>query len=154
MHIRDFEKVMCSIVHLHLGVHYKTTDSEDYGTLEAITEHYNKHGALMVWNGASDNTIFSAPEFNWVFRAWHDWHHIRMQAAFDTDGERAVAMAQIDDVLRYVDDTELALYMIMLIQAEVNGQVDHLNTTGSFVEDQRSFTVNYVRCKYNRFINI
>lgn len=153
MDMIKFENAMIDIIG-QLGVEYDTTDSEDYGTLKAITDYYNSNRRLMVWTGGSDNTIFSTPEFNWMFRAWHDHHHVKHQHEFTTKGERLVCDEQIKDVLRYVENLELQEFMIMILNAEINGQVEEFNKTGGFVDDQKQFTVEYIQKTYDKTITL
>lgn len=64
-------------------------------SLEALNGQIAQRGRLVVYSGASDNTIFGAPEINHDFRAWHDWTHWRHQLPFTPEGEQQVAELQI-----------------------------------------------------------
>lgn len=146
--MKDFEKAMVEILDAR-GIKFTTTNSTHFGTLPSITRHYLCTGELMVWNGASDQTIFSTEYLNCAFRAWHDFHHVDMQHPFTKLGEAAVCEAQMRDVREYVDNEELQRYMCMLLDAEINGQVGVFLDTGTFVEDQRTFAVQYINDKYS-----
>ena len=54
-------------------------------------------GVLLVWMGASDDTIWGSPYNNWMARVWHDCVHLKLGADFDAYGERDVAMYQAHD---------------------------------------------------------
>lgn len=86
---------------------------------------------IPVWSGKSARTIWSTPEANWLFRAWHDSHHILLGAEFDSTGELRVARhacAQISG------KPERAI-----LWAELWGQVCYYNAHGAFPENQRAF---------------
>ena len=155
--IKDFENAMRKIVFAKLKIKYTVTDSEEYGTLEAITNYSNDNeGRLMIWKGASDETIFSRPAYNWMFRAWHDHHHVKRQYAFNEQGEYDVFKEQVKDVDTYIRplDEALADYMIMLLDAEVNGQVQAFLKDGAFISDQKQFAIDFVSKKYNKRISV
>jgi hypothetical protein len=79
----------------------------------------------------SDNTIWEKSWMNWLARAWHDWHHLELNAEFDAEGETRVAhyaMSKIDG-----DDARKVLW------AELYGQVKYHATYGVFPTEQRRF---------------
>ena len=43
--------------------------------------------ATVIWPGASERTIYGAPEVNWAFRAWHDSVHLARECDFSRAGE-------------------------------------------------------------------
>lgn len=92
---------------------------------------------LPVWSGASDRTIWSRPEVNYLFRAWHDSHHILLSAGFDPRGELAVA-DHADTLIK--GRAERAI-----LRAEVWGQVAYHVLHGVFPDDQRGFVRDCIR---------
>lgn len=109
-------------------------------TLESLTEHVNATGRMLVWNGASDATIFADPEVNWAFRAWHDWHHWNGQHAFNREGELACLAAQQADVIKVYGPGPLSDLFCRLLECEIAGQLDYEETHGEFPADQVDFT--------------
>lgn len=120
------------------GIDY--TDDEGYDTLENITKYYNDTHRLMIWQGASDNTIFGDPKVNLLFRAWHDYEHIVNQFPFTTEGESMTAFKQIAQLPQEWGFEQ------RLILTEVIGQVlyNHYHN-GAFPVDQRRFAVGYMQ---------
>src|SRR4051812_40780351 len=76
-----------------LKISYTVQDNAP-STLRDIVQAYQASKRLVVWSGASDNTIYGDASVNWVFRAWHDYTHIMLNAEFTDLGERLVAMEQ------------------------------------------------------------
>lgn len=92
---------------------------------------------LVVWAGASENTIYGDARVNWTFRAWYDSLHIKLGADFSLEGEIRVAIEQC----RLIDSDFLA----QLILAEVIGQAEYFFTHNSFPENQREFILSYLK---------
>ena len=78
----------------------------------------------------SEETIWSSPEANYLFRAWHDATHYNLGAELDIDGERAVAEAQC----RFFTGTNREI-----LWAETFGQVEYFKRWGVFPKWQRDF---------------
>jgi hypothetical protein len=113
-------------------------------TLEALKDHVSKTGRMLVYNWASDQTIFADPEVNWAFRAWHDWTHIQVDGAFNVEGEVKVAKRQIEDLTKVYGPGKATDRFAQLIWAEVMGQVLYAdNHGGDFPVDQRAFYAAY-----------
>lgn len=109
-------------------------------SLEALREHAKKTGRMLVYNWASDDTIFGDPEVNWAFRAWHDWTHLQVNGAFDIPGEISVATRQIEDLTKVYGHGKQTDEFSKLIWAEVMGQVFYAgHHNGAFPNDQRAF---------------
>lgn len=109
------------------------------GQAAARAEGFSEAPATLipVWSGASRLTIWSAPAVNWIFRAWHDYHHILLDAPFDVDGERRVARASAKGI---EGEAERAI-----LYAEGFGQVLYHAQHGAFPHDQRRFVVDCIR---------
>jgi len=94
---------------------------------------------LVVWAGASDNTIYGDASVNHAFRAWHDGLHLKLNAPFTFDGEKTVGLEQA----RLIGGDTMGL----IIMAEVIGQVEYLNKYGMFPVDQNRFLASYLKGK-------
>ena len=111
-------------------------------TLEELNDHIAKTGRMMVWDGASDRTIFDDAEVNYAFRAWHDWHHWRHQFSFDVEGETSACESQIAQLKEVYGDNAITQRWAKIIRAEVIGQAEHFHKHGQFPADQMEFTRN------------
>lgn len=120
-----------------------SSDAPD--TLEALRKHYKKTGRILVWNGASDRTIFGDPEVNFAFRAWHDYTHLKISAPFDRPGETAVALVQTADMYQRMGYCNNSRRYARIIDAEIVGQLRHQETFGEFPEDQLGFVQAYLK---------
>ena len=109
-----------------------TTDAPDsLARLQHATEMRDGVLLIPVWTGASDRTIWSGPEANYLFRAWHDSHHLRLGAEFTREGERLVADLALSEVSGVLERA--------LLWAETEGQQEHYARWGEFPGDQRGF---------------
>lgn len=106
------------------------TVSDAVVPLDDVVRHYNETRSLIVWSGGSDKAIFDK-ESNWLFRAWHDWAHIRSMIGFTPRQECDAALFQ----MREVQSSAFA----RLVWIEVAEQALHLERTGQFVDDQIAF---------------
>lgn len=114
----------------------------DYDSLVA---HYDRTGRVLVWNGASDKTIFDDSEVNHAFRAWHDSKHITGKLPFTKAGECGALKRQQADV-RTLYDGETAEYFCQLLDAEIYGQFCYNELYGGFPVDQIGFARAYIEC--------
>lgn len=96
------------------------------------------NGSLVipVWSGASERTIWSSPEVNYLFRALHDSHHLETGYGFDLEGERALAEHACALIEGERDRS--------ILWAEVWGQVRYQQENGRFPVDQRAFVCAYI----------
>ncbi len=113
-------------------------------SLESLTAHINAKKRMIVWNGASETSIFADSEINYAFRAWHDWCHWKGQFPFNEAGEREVFNMQSDHIRLFFGDTPESREFIKLLHIEVIAQGDHFRATGEFPHDQMAFTRNYL----------
>lgn len=117
-----------------LGLTFEVRDDAP-NTFEALKAQCpGRH--LIVWSGGSDNTVWSSPQVNYAFRAWHDYIHVQYGIPFTLEGEREVARIQC---------RSLSALGQALIQAEVEDQAEHFIKTGEFVADQRAFVLAKLR---------
>lgn len=92
---------------------------------------------LVVWDGASDATIYGDARVNHAFRAWHDLHHWRYGFTFDLAGEIAACASQcaeLRDAFPCVPQAALDL-----IHREIVGQAEYFAAHGMFPADQGAF---------------
>lgn len=98
-----------------------------------------KQGDLFpVFDGGSEFTVFSNPESNFLFRAWHDLIHIELLAPFTLEGEMAVAREQIRQAGLHGELADV-------LWADVVGQTQYFKTHGEFPVDQRSFVIQSLK---------
>src|SRR6266404_7507313 len=91
----------------------------------------------IIWSGASDQTIYPVPQFNWLFRAHHDALHLAHKMGFTLAEEieltkRGIAQLHLDtqpDVAR--------LYWLDNV-----GQQLHYYRHGQFPVDQQAFIIS------------
>ena len=112
-------------------------------TLEGITARAAS-GCFVVWDGASDKTIFSMPRANHSFRAWHDRAHVMLQAPLNREGEQAVLELQTRELRALFGDTPEADFAARVLYAEIRGQFDYEAANGRFPENQRAFVLAYL----------
>lgn len=113
-------------------------------TFEDLMAHIERTGRMLVWDGASDRTIFGSPEVNHAFRAWHDWAHWRFRLPFTPEGERAACAVQQDHMRRLYGDNALSRWFCALLEAEIIGQIEYHTAHGDFPVDQRAFVVDWL----------
>jgi len=103
-------------------------------TFERLVRSSNS--GLVVWAGASDNTIYGDASVNHAFRAWHDSLHLKLNSDFTLQGELVVAMEQARIIGgQYAD----------IIMAEIKGQAEYLTKHGQFPTNQLEFMRNYLK---------
>lgn len=119
--------------------------SDAPNTFEDLSAHVANTGRMLVWNGASDQTIFADDEVNFAFRAWHDFCHLAGNFPFTPEGELKAALMQIDHIRAIYGHTAEADYMATLVWAEVVGQVQY-NTyhDGAFPANQAAFVKHFL----------
>lgn len=92
---------------------------------------------LIVWPGASERTVYGAPQVNWGFRAWHDAMHLKLSAPFTPEGEREVCRVQMASC----GSDALA----RILHAEIVGQLEYQAVHGAFPSDQIEFVQSYLK---------
>lgn len=99
----------------------------------------NRTASLVVWSGASEQTIYGDPTVNHAARAWHDSLHLKLGADFTVIGETRVAIEQC----RLIGSDQYA----DILWSEIVGQVEYFEKHGSFPIDQVEFIRNYLKGK-------
>ena len=110
-------------------------------TLQELQDHINTTGRMLVWNGASDKTIYACPETNWAWRAWHDWCHYTFDLEFDKDGERTACEIQKRHIQLTYGPRPQAKLFCNLIEFEIMSQFEYKEVFGNFPEDQMALAV-------------
>ena len=125
-----------------------TPDESLCDTLDKVTAHYERTGKILVWSGASDNTIFAKPETNHRFRAWHDWIHVVNKLPFDYAGEmKALAIHKAHVHLMWcrgsISYYDAIKIMYFALDIEIREQLNFHKDTGYFPDNQRKFTIDF-----------
>ncbi|WP_424363080.1 hypothetical protein [Methylocystis parvus] len=113
-------------------------------TYEELIRQVEGQGVFIVWSGSSEQTIYSDPQINFAFRAWHDWCHWRGRHDFSPAGEIAVARMQRKQLIALYGDTPHTRLWCRIIDAEVVGQMLYRQLHGDFPADQRAFVATYL----------
>lgn len=101
------------------------------------------HAGLIVYDGASDTTLYGCARVNLAFRAWHDALHLAHGFTFDLEGERQACTAQVRALLKRFPSAPA--WALNLIRAEIEGQAEHFAAFGYFPENQAAFVAAYVQ---------
>lgn len=104
--------------------------------------------AFPVWNGCSDNTIYTNPGVNYAFRFWHDAIHACTGLGFNTADEIAIGRIQVETV-----QAEFGKFSIeaMLMYADTIAQSQYAATTGGeFPANQLEFVRNELESYFAR----
>lgn len=94
-------------------------------------ELFGSCGGLVIWSGASENTIYCDPQVNFAFRALHDTMHL--ETGLDFSVEQEIELGRIQAAKQSSD------LLADLIYAEIAGQAEVYKETGAFVENQLDF---------------
>lgn len=91
---------------------------------------------LIIWSGASENSIWGSKQANWAFRALHDALHLKTGMGFTVDEEIELGRIQASMYSGLLAD---------LVFCEVSAQALHYKITGKFVENQVEFTKAFLK---------
>jgi hypothetical protein len=123
-----------------LGFGYVDSDNApcDYESLqEAFANSSKTHFALPVWNGCSENTIYTDRGVNWAFRYWHDVLHCQMKLGFDPASEKRIGTVHVKHVQ---DSFGIHSLEALLMYADTIGQTMYAELhNGVFPDDQLEF---------------
>jgi hypothetical protein len=84
-----------------------------------------------VWSGASDKTIWSSPSVNHLLRAWHDSHHVLLDADMSTAGEKRCA--------KYACSLITGALERQTLWCELAGQTYYWAEWKAHIDNQRNF---------------
>jgi hypothetical protein len=121
-----------------------TASANAPNTYEDVVKTFGETGHLVVYSGASSQTIFGSDKANYDFRAWHDYRHMTEAAKFTPEGEHRVCEAQIRDVREAYGNTPKADRMVSLLREEIDGQVGYFQAHNDFPVNQRAFATAYL----------
>lgn len=137
--------------------------SEIISTIPDMVSRWQS-GRPVVWNGASDQTIFADAEINFAFRAWHDHCHLRpifreRESAsppkyipwnpshayqFDSQGEFLTLNEQKRDLVTLYGRTDRVRQWCQILDAEIIGQFQYNEIHGNFPTNQRAFVEDFM----------
>lgn len=121
----------------HATPHAACDDAPD--TWQALQEWASSHklgrDPLPVFSGGCEHTIYTCPENNITFRAWHDTIHLRHGLDFSRDGELTAAKEHYRELLAIGAPFEVR-YTIL---ADTAGQFLYHEKHGQHVINQRRF---------------
>ena len=103
-------------------------------SFEDFLKETKENGYMKISNEYCDNTIFSAPIYNVLFRAWHDDCHIRLNKGFTYPDENEVAFYQAAELPKNWYKEKL------LVLSDIIGQGTYFVKHNDFPTNQKEFT--------------
>ena len=132
------------------SIPYKVSDDAP-STFKGIKDWYNKHGYFLIYGGNSDTTIFTSPEINIKFRAFHDHGHYKYNLSFSFEDEKTLGKIQAVEVynkaLAMGYPNALAMKAYYIILAEINGQIEYYEKYRKYLENQKEYILKYLNVK-------
>lgn len=113
-------------------------------SLKRLKAEYASRGRITIYSGGCDGTIFDDAGTNQMFRAWHDWAHLALDANFSMEGETRACELQCSQILAAYGDGETGQEMARVLRAEIIGQAQFWNRNRRYVTRQRAFTLAYL----------
>lgn len=113
---------------------------ETYPDLVSMWDDYWR-GCIEVSSLHCDNTIYTTPEVNHLFRFWHDWLHLQYSADFSLSGELEIGAIHCKAVADFYGAGSMEHKLMM---ADTIGQSTFEAVTGAFPKDQRAFAWRFV----------
>lgn len=95
--------------------------------------------SLVIWSGASDNTIFQDKTVNWASRALHDTQHLVTGLNFDPMQEIELGRVQAASFGAKCDQL-----MADLIYVQIAEQTKYYVSNRDFVPNDFDFTMNHL----------
>ena len=111
---------------------------------DKLVAHLNAGKPMVVYAGASEQTIYEDREVNYAFRAWHDWCHWRGGHRFNRQGEHAVYEMQCRHLVHFYDDSTRTRRWFDILYAEIIGQQIYFEQRRQFPVDQRAFVEQFL----------
>ena len=108
------------------------------GTFEKHKKRFEETKKINIWTGESEGTIFGCARVNHMFRAWHDFIHIRENLGYSITEESIVC-----DIQRDMLPSDWA-FEKSLVESEIRGQAHYFFINNKFVDNQRVFTRKYL----------
>lgn len=114
---------------------------------ELLLMHLTYPNLLVVYDGGSANTIFSSPDMNFTFRAFHDFGHLAHRLDFQFKNEMKLGELQAneiyDDLLGTVG-IERANVVRDIVRAEIIGQIEYYQIHRRYIDDQQTYVKGYL----------
>ena len=126
--LKDLEEMILKIAPDHIAC-----EDAPNTMAELLHWYHSGSGAMPVYSGASDKTIWSSPEVNYAFRAWHDMVHIMFNYDFSFEGEISTARTQIQQTKECLGTDKFN----DLLWCDIAGQVGYFAVFNNFPEDQK-----------------
>ena len=141
--VKTFGEAIVNLVDRLLPQGFDVGDDtpQTYAQLKALLDSGKR---LLVWSGGCEQTIYTHPNINVAFRAWHDHCHWVGGYDFSLEGEIAACDLQCRQLLEHHGDNPVTRCWCALIRAEVIGQALYYQRHKRFPEDQRAFVAEYL----------
>lgn len=97
---------------------------------------------IPVYNGGSTHTMYSKPEINHAFRAYHDGIHLIYELGFSLDDEKQVCEVQLEHMRQHQDEYEFTAEDYAVVVADIVGQAMYYDKHKKYVNDQRRFVAS------------
>lgn len=110
--------------------------SDAPSTYKELKESYKKHNKIIIWDGASEKSIWGRMG-NLLFRAFHDYIHATYDLSFLDADEREVRRVSCN--LLHLSESQCRILKI-----EIDSQIDYKNKYGVFPEDQVAFFIKNI----------
>lgn len=134
--------------HVCKSIPYKSS-LDAPSSFKAVCEHYRANGYFLIYSGSSDKTIFSSDEMNIKFRAYHDAGHYYHNLSFKFENEKKLGVIQANELRWYAltmgYDLSIVNRIREIVLAEINGQIEYYEQNGKYLEDQKSYIINYLK---------
>lgn len=115
-----------------------------------LDSHTLNVDSLPVYNGGSDETIFSSQDINFAYRAWHDALHLENNLGFKLEDECKIAALHCKE-LRLMGVTEDDCDLIF---ADTTGQVLYYYHSKEFITNQMNFHIAMLSdCNIKNYVN-
>lgn len=117
-------------------------------TYNQVREMLSGEGkTIYVYDGGCENTVFSSPQYNHIFRAYHDMGHYVHEKDFQFKNEITLGHLQsneVFDALLSVVGLQRASRVRALVVAEIVGQIEYYQIHRHYIDDQRTYIKGYL----------
>lgn len=148
--VKEIENLLVEVAKdLYLsGWSYLTSSEapESYKELKQTT--HDK--CIIIADYGCENTIYSDPIYNHLFRFWHDVLHLVHDCNFSKEGESKVASYH----LKMAETRGLSPLALRILNAETNGQVAYYFARKAFVVNQEAFIKSCLQHGINKAIRV
>ncbi len=125
--------------------HVATYDAPNtWAELVQWAYHASDGDPIPVYSGGCDKTIYSCPEVNHAFRAWHDMLHLFTHSDFSVRGEMVVNRHHQHILYERRNEFYLTHEELYAMNCDVLGQVLYYDRYHEYVDDQAAFVYSCV----------